>query len=81
LRGAGNTRIPMQANLVGYWVIGLPVGAWLCFWRDYGAVGMWSGLCLALVLIASVLVVVWRHTVKSLYATRNAIENDLQVGV
>ena len=31
LRGTGDTRTPMIANLVGYWVLGLPVGCVLCF--------------------------------------------------
>ena len=65
LRGAGNTRIPMLANLVGYWVIGLPLGAFLCFKLKLGAVGMWTGLCLALVLIGSALVGVWHWVIKS----------------
>jgi MATE family multidrug resistance protein len=29
LRGLGNTRTPMVWNLLGYWVIGLPLGCWL----------------------------------------------------
>jgi multidrug resistance protein, MATE family len=66
LRGAGNTRTPMLANLIGYWVIGLPLGAYLCFKLNFGAVGMWAGLCLALVLIGSVLLVVWRRMVRQL---------------
>ena len=66
LRGAGNTRVPMLANLVGYWVIGLPLGALLCFKMKYGAVGMWAGLCLALVVIGSALLLVWHNVVHQL---------------
>jgi MATE family multidrug resistance protein len=66
LRGAGNTRIPMLANLAGYWVIGLPLGAFLCFRLKMGAVGMWVGLCLALILIGSALLGVWHWMIKNL---------------
>jgi multidrug resistance protein, MATE family len=59
LRGMGNTRTPMVWNLVCYWVIGLPLGYWLCFTRGWGVVGLWDGLCLALVLIGAGLVGVW----------------------
>jgi MATE family, multidrug efflux pump len=70
LRGAGNTRTPMLANLIAYWVIGLPLGALLCFKLRWGAVGMWIGLCLALVLIGSVLAVVWRWTIQEMISPR-----------
>ncbi len=66
LRGAGNTRIAMLVNLAGYWAIGLPLGAYLCFRRGGGAVGMWVGLCLALMLIGSILVVVWSRLIKQM---------------
>jgi MATE family multidrug resistance protein len=64
LRGAGNTRIPMLVNLVGYWALGLPLGALLCFRLKMGAVGMWVGLCLALVLIGSILAGFWSRLIK-----------------
>jgi MATE family multidrug resistance protein len=73
LRGAGNTRIPMLANLLGYWVIGLPLGAFLCFKMKMGAVGMWLGLCLALVLIGSALLVVWHSVIKNLIVARSTV--------
>jgi MATE family multidrug resistance protein len=73
LRGAGNTRIPMLANLVGYWIIGLPLGAFLCFNMKMGAVGMWLGLCLALVLIGSALLAVWQAVIRNLTVTRPTI--------
>ena len=44
LRGAGDTRTPMVFHLIGYWVIGLPLGALLCFRRGLGAPGLWMGL-------------------------------------
>jgi multidrug resistance protein, MATE family len=77
LRGAGNTRIPMLANLVGYWVIGLPLGAFLCFRLKMGAVGMWVGLCLALILIGSALLGVWQWVIKNLVVPRTA-HTDLE---
>lgn len=61
LRGLGETRMPMFANLVGYWVLGLPLGFTLCFWLKWGIYGMWIGLTLALVVIATLLIVRWRR--------------------
>jgi MATE family multidrug resistance protein len=59
LRGLGETRVPMVANLLGHWGIGLPLACYLCFGRAWGVAGLWAGLCLSLVLIGVVLVVVW----------------------
>jgi multidrug resistance protein, MATE family len=67
LRGAGDTRTPMLCHMLAYWVIGLPLGAWLCFRRSWGAFGLWAGLSLALILIGIVLLFAWRHAVKRLH--------------
>lgn len=61
LRGLGETRVPMLANLVGYWVLGLPMGLSLCFLLHRGIFGLWLGLTLALVVIALTLLRRWRH--------------------
>lgn len=66
LRGAGNTRTPMLAHLFGYWIIGMPLGAVLCFKFGFGAVGFWTGLCVALILIGIMLLLVWQRTVATL---------------
>ena len=62
LRGAGNTRAPMIANLVAHWLVGLPVGWWLCFRAGLGVTGMWIGLSLGLGGVALLLLVVWSRT-------------------
>jgi MATE family multidrug resistance protein len=68
LRGMGNTRTAMVWNLLGYWIIGLPAGYWLCFGLGWGAVGLWYGLCSALVLVALGLWLAWhRETVPDRY--------------
>ncbi|HSC46129.1 MAG TPA: MATE family efflux transporter [Candidatus Acidoferrum sp.] len=64
LRGAGDTRTPMLCHFTAYWVIGLPLGAWLCFRLGWGALGLWIGLSLALILIGIVLLIVWRRTTR-----------------
>jgi MATE family multidrug resistance protein len=55
LRGAGDTRLPMLANLAGYAVLALPLGAWLCFTLGLGAPGIWWGLCAGLAAVAVLL--------------------------
>lgn len=59
LRGLGETRAPMIANLVGYWVIGLPLGFVLCFALHWGVFGLWIGLTVALIVISSALLRRW----------------------
>lgn len=69
LRGLGETRVPMIANLVGYWIMGLPLGFVLCFVLRQGIFGLWLGLTLALVVIACTLLHRWhRDSVRELVA-------------
>jgi MATE family multidrug resistance protein len=59
LRGVGDTRTPMLANLAGHWVLGLPIGAALCFRIGWGVTGLWIGLCVGLIAVAVTLICVW----------------------
>jgi MATE family multidrug resistance protein len=72
LRGAGDTRTPMICHLLAYWGLGLPLGYVLCFRLNWGAVGLWVGLCLALIVIGSVLLVVWWRKVNWLARVKTA---------
>jgi MATE family, multidrug efflux pump len=56
LRGTGDTRTPMLVNILGYWVIALPLSAWLGLYTPAGPSGMWWGLVAGLVIVALVLV-------------------------
>jgi len=70
LRGLGETRVPMFANLVGYWIMGLPLGLTLCFVLHWGIYGLWIGLTLALVVIAFTLLRRWhRDSTRQLLAS------------
>ena len=57
LRGVGDTLAPMLVGLLGFWLIGLPIGFWLGFGRDWGAVGLWWGLAAGLGAVALFLLV------------------------
>jgi MATE family multidrug resistance protein len=61
LRGLGETRVPMVANFIGYWILGLPLGLSLCFLVHWGIFGLWIGLTVALIVIASTLIVRWNR--------------------
>jgi MATE family multidrug resistance protein len=59
LRGVGITKSGLAAQVLGYWIIGLPVGIWLGFTRKWGAVGLWVGLASGLMVASAGLMVVW----------------------
>jgi MATE family multidrug resistance protein len=59
LRGSGDTRTPMVVNLMGHWLLGLPIGYVLCFVLGYGVTGLWIGLSIGLIVVGSVLLLVW----------------------
>jgi len=65
LRGAGDTKTPMLANLVAYWFIGIPLGYFFCFRLGWGALGIWIGLCIGLMIIGSALLLTWHKRVFS----------------
>lgn len=52
LRGMQDVKIPSLLIFVAYWIIGLPLGYWLGFILGYGAIGIWSGLFIGLMLTA-----------------------------
>jgi len=56
LRGTGDTRTPLVVNVVGYWLIGLPLAAYLGLGTALGPQGFWWGLVVGLAVVALILV-------------------------
>ena len=52
LRGVGDTLAPMVVNLVGFWMIGLPVSLYLAFPGGLGPLGLWWGMAAGLAAVA-----------------------------
>lgn len=52
LRGLGQTRPAALANLVAYWLLALPFGAWLAFRGGLGVAGIWWGFLVGLAIVA-----------------------------
>ena len=60
LRGLDDTRVPTLFNVVGYWVLGLPIGCWWAFGPAGDPRGIWWGLTVALSVVAVTLVIRFR---------------------
>ncbi|ODT06461.1 MAG: MATE family efflux transporter [Mesorhizobium sp. SCN 65-20] len=58
LRGLHDTTVPMIYAAVGYWGVGLPLGAALAFRFDLKGIGIWIGLSAGLAVVAVLLL--WR---------------------
>ena len=52
LRGIGDTRAPLISMLAGYWLLGLPISAWLGFRTGLREVGLWYGFVVSLGVVA-----------------------------
>ena len=59
LRGLHDTKWPLVFALVGYWVVGLGIGAWLAFGADWRGVGIWVGLASGLAAVAALMLARW----------------------
>ncbi|RVT94429.1 MATE family efflux transporter [Sphingomonas crocodyli] len=59
LRGLHDTRVPMAFAAVGYWVIGIGVGAFLAFRTPLRGTGLWLGLAAGLAAVAILMVARW----------------------
>jgi MATE family multidrug resistance protein len=52
LRGVGDTRAPMVVNVLGFWLVGMPISILLGFTLGGGPVGLWWGLVGGLAAVA-----------------------------
>jgi MATE family multidrug resistance protein len=73
LRGAGNTHAGLVVQIIGYWIIGLPIGYLFGFRLHQGAVGLWLGLCAGLIVAGIALAIIWHHTTKKLRASSQLV--------
>lgn len=63
LRGLYDTRTPMLLALLGYWVLGVPIGAFLAFVLNMEGIGIWIGFVTGLSVVAVLLTLRWwRHS-------------------
>jgi len=74
LRGAGDTTAPLYVMLASYWIVGVPVSAYLGFRTNLGAAGLWWGFVVSLAAVAIVLLLRIR-TVFSRGLTRVRVES------
>jgi MATE family multidrug resistance protein len=58
LRGIRDTRVPMIAAALSYWVIGIPCAYLLGFKAGLGGIGLWLGLVIGLTIAA--ITMMWR---------------------
>jgi MATE family multidrug resistance protein len=59
LRGLGDTRVPMLIAALGYWCVGLPLGAGLAFLTPLAGRGLWIGLASGLAAVGGLMTVRW----------------------
>jgi len=60
LRGSGDTHTAVITDFVGWWIVGLPLGWYLCFEQGMGVRGLWAGLCVGLIAIGIALATAWK---------------------
>jgi len=78
LRGLGNTRAAMIANLIGHYPIGLALGLVLCFGFSLGVVGLWTGLAAGLISVGTLLLRAWRNATRDLSLLQPLVQSHAE---
>ena len=78
LRGVGDTRVPMIVQVLGFWLIGMPVSLWLAFRMKAGPTGLWWGLVAGLAAVGTFLLL--RVRVRLARALRRVEIEDRDAG-
>lgn len=80
LRGAGDTRWPMMINVLGFWLVGVPISVWLGFDAHFGPIGLWWGFVAGLAAVALLLLARvrnrFRRTIERLVIDREQSEEQ-----
>ena len=83
LRGIGDTTVPLVLGVLGYWGVGLPLGALLALgpppalrgsapaWEPWGGLGVWAGLATGLAVVCALLAVRWMVQLARVRAARH----------
>jgi MATE family multidrug resistance protein len=79
LRGLGNTRAAMIANLIGHYPIGLALGMCLCFVFGLGVVGIWTGLAAGLISAAVMLIRAWQTATREPFSLKPVLPAEAAV--
>ncbi len=51
LRALGHQKVGAYLNVSGYTLIAIPLGLYLCFFKDLGMYGLWIGLAVGLIFV------------------------------
>jgi multidrug resistance protein, MATE family len=79
LRGLGDTRTPLIVNVLGFWLLGMPVSLWLAFRLNYGPRGLWWGLVVGLAVVA--LALLWRVRIRLREEVRRLVIDEEPLSV
>ncbi|MEO3386518.1 MATE family efflux transporter [Mesorhizobium sp. CAU 1741] len=77
LRGLQDTTVPMLYAALGYWGVGLPLGAFLAFKVGMNGVGIWIGLSAGLAVVAVLLISRWLSRERLMVRKMPAPRGDL----
>ena len=60
LRGLGRQKLTLMLNILGFWVLGVPIGAALTFAAGLGVFGLWWGLVIGIYCTAIIGILILR---------------------
>jgi len=67
LRGIEDVNLPTLFTLIAYWVLGIPLGSFLAFYFEMGALGIWVGLTIGLAASATMSLVRFYFLIRKKY--------------